>query len=107
MADACNSDLFQPGKLAQNGFIERFNCAYWEELSDAYLFYSLDEARRITVEWLEGHNPIRPNLFATMSIGISLIIKNMQRNIKRNYFTNNRAVLALLMALVNDAGRGR
>ena len=38
----------QPGKPAQNGFVERFNRTY-----------RLDEVRRITFEWLEEYNSIR------------------------------------------------
>ena len=48
--DACNSDLFQPVKLAQNGFFERINRNYREELLDTNMFTSLDEAREITVD---------------------------------------------------------
>ncbi|HAF62037.1 MAG TPA: hypothetical protein DCK95_06895 [Anaerolineaceae bacterium] len=55
---AVRIQFIQPGKPAQNGFVERFNRTYREEVLDAYL---LDEARRITAEWLQDYNTIRPH----------------------------------------------
>ena len=49
------------GLLSQNGFVERFNHTYREDVLDAYIFNSLDEARRITFDWLEEYNSIRPH----------------------------------------------
>ncbi|VVT47700.1 Mobile element protein [Kosakonia radicincitans] len=42
----------KPGKLTQNGFIERFNRTYRTEILNFYLFRTLNEAREITESWL-------------------------------------------------------
>ena len=51
----------QPGKPDQNAYIERLNRSYREEVLDAHLFGSIEEAQAISDEWLEDCNTDWPH----------------------------------------------
>jgi len=51
----CN---FQPGKPAQNAYVEQFNRTFREDVLDAYLFKSIQEVNALAFEWqVEYNNP--------------------------------------------------
>ena len=54
-------DHIMPGSPAQNGYIERFNRTYREDILDQYLFENLDEVRDLTTQWQQMYNGQRPH----------------------------------------------
>jgi putative transposase len=53
--------FIQPGKPAQNAFIERFNGSFRSELLNMYVFKTLHDARHLTSNWRETYNFERPH----------------------------------------------
>ena len=51
----------EPGKPAQNGYIERFNRTYREDVLDQYWFKDLNEVRQMTEQWMVIYNGERPH----------------------------------------------
>lgn len=51
----------QPGRPMQNGYIERFNRTFRENILDAYLFEDLTQVQILAEEWMEDYNCKRPH----------------------------------------------
>lgn len=54
-------DFIDPGKPAQNCFIESFNGRFRDECLNENYFISMAEARKIIEEWREDYNSFRPH----------------------------------------------
>lgn len=54
-------DYIQPGKPAQNGYIERFNRSYREAVLDMFLFQDIQHVQKLTDAWLKHYNGERPH----------------------------------------------
>jgi len=50
----------QKGKPQQNAIIERFNKTHREDVLDANLFYSIEQANEVTAKWVDEYNHERP-----------------------------------------------
>jgi len=51
----------EPGKPMQNGYVERFNRTFREDVLDAYLFSSVSQFNMISEKWVEEYNNFHPH----------------------------------------------
>ena len=53
--------FIQPGKPAQNGYIERFNRTYREDILDAYIFERISQMQILSDKWRNEYNHGHPH----------------------------------------------
>jgi putative transposase len=53
--------FIQPGRPMQNGFIERFNRTFRQDVLDAHLFEDISQVRILSEEWMKDYNASRPH----------------------------------------------
>jgi putative transposase len=51
----------QPGKPAQNAYIERFNRTFREDILNMYMFRNLTDVRDLSTKWMIDYNDFRPH----------------------------------------------
>lgn len=51
----------QKGKPMQNGYVERFNRTFREDVLDAYLFESIQQIRELSDKWRDDYNNNHPH----------------------------------------------
>jgi len=67
--------FIQPGKPTQNGYIERFNRTFRQDILDNYLFEDLMQVKILSEEWMDDYNNIRPHEIITKYESNELQIK--------------------------------
>ena len=53
--------FIKPGKPMQNGYVERFNRTFREDVLDAYLFRNIKEVKVLSEEWMQDYNAYHPH----------------------------------------------
>ena len=85
LSDWCYSkgiklQFIQPGKPSQNGFIERFNRTFRQDVLDAYIFEDLNQVRILTEEWMNDYNFSRPHEALNGMSPIQFKMKNFKED---------------------------
>jgi len=60
-ANEVEFQYIQPGKPTQNGFVERFNRSYRNEVLNAFYFEEIDQVRERNQIWMDDYNNHRPH----------------------------------------------
>ena len=73
--------FIQKGKPSQNGYVERFNRTYREEVLSNYCFKTMTQARLITQTWMWVYNNERPHKSLGYLTPVAFLLKYGYRHI--------------------------
>ncbi|MFK7756872.1 MAG: IS3 family transposase [Flavobacteriales bacterium] len=73
---AISIHYIQPGKPMQNGYIERFNRLFREDVLDAYWFEDLEQLRVISDKWRDDYNQNHPHKSLKMMSPMKFRLEN-------------------------------
>lgn len=73
--NAMELKFIQRGKPSQNGYVERFNRTYREEVLDRHAFGSLAQARLLTSAWMWMYNNERPHSSLAYNAPVDFALK--------------------------------
>lgn len=73
--------FIQKGKPSQNGYVERFNRTYREEVLSNYCFKSIAQARLITHAWMWVYNNERPHKSLSYLTPVAFLLKYGYRHL--------------------------
>jgi putative transposase len=74
-SDKINLQFIQKGKPQQNGYVERFNRTFREEVLDKFAFENLKEARIYSQAWMWMYNNERPHQSLMNLTPIAFLLK--------------------------------
>jgi putative transposase len=92
--------FIQPGKPSQNGFIERFNRTFRQDILDAYTFEDLSQVRILKEDWMDDYNNSRPHESLGGMTPVQFRLKNQLNNaeasfsvVKQNSMINENSLI--------------
>jgi putative transposase len=76
----------------QNGYVERFNRTYRQDVLDACLFEDIEQARLLSEEWMRDYNYGRPHESLEGKTPIQMEENSYELKHINNYFVNSNPV---------------
>jgi putative transposase len=95
------------GKPHKNGYVERFNRSFREEVLDSYLFDNIRQAQLISNAWLWSYNNERPHSSLMYHTPISFLLKygklHSPQGLKKEFPTFQQDININLKSLILNA----
>jgi putative transposase len=94
--------FIQKGKPSQNGYVERFNRTYREEVLSNYCFKTMTQARLITQAWMWVYNNERPHKSLGYLTPVAFLLKYGYRHISLEQLNSHGGTIPTLQQNSNN-----